>query len=82
MTSAIRISMRARSAAGVAPHFGAARCAASSASSMSRSLERALRVRIWPVTGVTLSKYSPSAGFCHLPSMKLSYWVFRSRRVP
>ncbi|MNR05162.1 hypothetical protein D3C85_1211750 [compost metagenome] len=82
ITSAICISMRARSAAGVEPHFGAARCAASSASSMSRSFERALRVRVWPVTGVTLSKYSPSAGDCHFPSMKLSYCVLRSRRVP
>ena len=69
MRSAMRCSMSARSATEVFPNAGAALCAASSARLMSASLPRATRQKVSPVTGVMLSKYSPSTGATQSPPM-------------
>ena len=62
----------ARCAGDVLPHLPLAAWAASSASSMSSAVERAISHSLAPVTGVGLSKYWPRTGAIHLPSMKLS----------
>ncbi len=52
MRSATLLRITARSAAGVLPHAGAAAWAASSAFSISASLDRATSQNGWPVTGL------------------------------
>ena len=69
MRSAIFSSTIARSAGEVLPQAGAALCAASSAKLMSASLPRATWQNTSPVTGVMLSKYSPSTGATQSPPM-------------
>ena len=70
--SAILFRMLARSAGEVLPQAGAAPCAASSASSMSSAVPRAISVNGWPVTGVRFSKYWPLTGATNSPPMQLS----------
>ena len=62
----------ARSAALVLPHAGAALWAASRASSTSSAVERAISVKISPVTGEGFSKYWPLTGATYSPPMMLS----------
>ncbi|SKF62675.1 Uncharacterised protein [Mycobacteroides abscessus subsp. abscessus] len=57
MRSAILVNTSARSAGELLPQAGAARWAASRASSMSSAVPRATSVNTWPVTGVGFSKY-------------------------
>ena len=71
MRSAILLRMLARSAAAVFPTRAAAPWAASSALSMSSSVERGTSLNGCPVTGVGFSKYSPPTGGTHSPPMKL-----------
>ncbi len=54
--SAILLRMPARSAVDVRPHWSAARCAASRASSTSAAEERATSQKTLPVTGLGFSK--------------------------
>ena len=56
-------------------HCALALCAASSASSISSTLERGILVNTLPSTGEMLSKYSPFTGATHCPPMKFSYWA-------
>jgi hypothetical protein len=73
--SAIRLSTLARSFAAILPQPGAARCAASRASSMSSPVLRATSQKTLPVTGVTFSKYWPLTGGTRSPPIQLSYRV-------
>ena len=72
MRSAILFRIWARAAGDVRPQASRALCAASSASSMSSAVERAMSQTCWPVMGVMLEKYWPRTGATHLPPMKLS----------
>ena len=71
--SAILFRTRARSAALVRPQLCLAPCAASSASSMSSPVERAISVNVWPLTGEGFSKYPPLLGGTNSPPMKFPY---------
>ena len=71
MRSATLLRITARSAGAVLPHCEAAPWAASSALSMSASVERGTSQNACPVTGVGFSKYSPPIGGTHSPPMKL-----------
>ncbi len=72
MTSAIFSRMLLRSVVDVLPQAGAAAWAASSASSMSSAVERAMSTNGLPLTGETFSKYCPFTGATRLPPIQLS----------
>jgi hypothetical protein len=70
--SAMRFRMLARYAGDVPFQLMAAACAASRARSTSSRVERATSHRGCPVSGVGLTKYSPSAGGTYSPAIQLS----------
>ena len=72
MRSAIWLRMTARSATEVLPQAGAAACAASSASSMSSAVPRAISQKTLPLTGERFSKYWPLTGATYSPPIQLS----------
>ena len=72
MRSAILLRTRARSAGAARPQASLAAWAASSASSMSSAVERAIVQTTDPSIGDTLSNFWPFTGGTHLPPMKLS----------
>ena len=72
MRSAILFRMTARSAADVRPQAGAAAWAASSASSMSSAVLRAISQNGLPLTGDGFSKYWPLTGATRSPPIQLS----------
>ena len=73
IASATLVSTRARAAGDSWPHASFAACAASSAVSTSAGVESATSQIGLAVAGLRFTRYLPSAGGSHLPSMKFSY---------